>query len=84
MSTKPTTPSTHSVTIELPLEFVVLCRQDGIQPEDVLRGFIADLCRIINHAHAPRADGYCSNGSDERRMAREYYERVGYPWFNRP
>ena len=53
-------------------------------PEVVLRGFIADLCEIISWHSAPRADGYSSNGSDERRMAREYYERVGYPWWNKP
>jgi hypothetical protein len=48
----------------------------------VLTGFIADLAGIMNWADNPRADGYSSNGSDERRMAMEYYERVGYPWFN--
>jgi hypothetical protein len=26
----------------------------------------------------------CSNGSDERRYAMEYYERVGYPWLFKP
>src|SRR5206468_4282491 len=68
MSNKPGT----SVTIELPLEFIVQCRQDGVTPEVVLRGFIADLCGLISWANNPRTDGYCSNGSDERRMAREY------------
>lgn len=73
---------TQPLTIELPPEFVALCERDGVTPEVVLRGFIADLCRLMNYVSAPRADGYSSNGSDERRMAREYYERVGYPWFN--
>ena len=71
------------ITLELPPEFIALCRQDQIAPELVLRGFIADLCEIINWADNPRADGYSSNGSDERHMAREYYERVGYPWLNK-
>ena len=75
---------TNRVTIDLPPEFVVLCKADGIEPIVVLRGFIADLAEIMNWADAPRADGYSSNGSDERRMAREYYERVGYPWWNKP
>jgi hypothetical protein len=51
------------------------------------RGSIADLCQIMSWAADPRLDGYCSNGSngsDERRLAREYYERVGYPWWNKP
>jgi hypothetical protein len=50
----------------------------------VLRGFIADLCEITSWADAPRADGYSNNGSDERRYAMEYYERVGYPWLYKP
>lgn len=71
------------LTIELPPEFLALCERDGVEPDTVLRGFIADLCSIFNEASSPRTDGYGSNGSDERAMAYEYYERVGYPWWNR-
>lgn len=74
---------TNRLTLQLPPEFVELCEGDGVTPELVLRGFIADLAGIMNWAADPRADGYSSNGSDERRLAMEYYERVGYPWFNR-
>jgi len=73
----------HKVTLQLPPEFIDLCQRDQVEPEVVLRGFIADLCGIMNWAKNPRTDGYSSNGSDERRMAEEYYERVGYPWFHR-
>jgi hypothetical protein len=73
----------HIVTIELPVEFIKLCERDHVKPETVLRGFIADLCGIMNWANNPRADGYSSNGSDERGRATEYYERVGYPWRHR-
>ena len=73
----------NRITLELPPEFIALCKGDNVPPEVVLRGFIADLAEIMNWASAPRADGYSSNGSDERRMAREYYERVGYPWWNK-
>ena len=52
-------------------------------PLRVLRGFIADLSEIMDWASDPRTDGYSSNGSDERRMAMEYYRRVGYPWWNK-
>ena len=44
-------------------------RRGGVTPEQVLRGFIADLAEIVNWAADPRTDGYSSNGSDERRMA---------------
>ncbi|QDQ28330.1 hypothetical protein FNU76_19335 [Chitinimonas arctica] len=51
------------------------------EPEIVLRGFVADVCGIMNWASSPRKDGYSSNGSDERSMAYEYYHRVGYPYW---
>lgn len=72
------------LSIELPPEFIELCRCDNVPPEVVLRGFIADLCELISWADSPRTDGYSSNGSDERRYAMEYYERVGYPWLYKP
>lgn len=72
------------LTIELPPEFIELCQADNVTPELVLRGFIADLAGIMNWAASPRADGYSSNGSDERRMAQAYYERAGYSWLYKP
>ncbi len=69
------------LTIDLPIEFIELTEADGVTPEIVLRGFIADLCGIHNYVSAPRQDGYSSNGSDERAMAQDYYERVGYPYW---
>jgi hypothetical protein len=83
-NTKPTTRKrrTNKLTLQLPPEFIELCGRDGVTPETVLRGFIGDLCEIINWQASPREDGYNSNGSDERRMANEYYERVGYPYWN--
>jgi hypothetical protein len=73
----------NKLTIELPAEFIELCERDGVEPVTVLRGFIADLAGIMNWQAAPRADGYSSNGSDERGMAQAYYERVGYPHWHR-
>ena len=73
----------NKLTIELPVEFVELCEADGVTPEIVLRGFIADLAGIMNWQSAPRADGYSSNGSDERDQAQAYYERVGYPYWHK-
>jgi hypothetical protein len=73
----------NKLTLELPQEFIELCEGDGVTPEIVLRGFIADVTGIISWAANPRQDGYNSNGSDERGMAQEYYERVGYPYWKR-
>jgi hypothetical protein len=61
------------LTLELPPEFVALCASDGVKPELVLRGFVADLCQLYTK-------DYNSNGSDECDCARNYYERVGYPY----
>jgi hypothetical protein len=71
------------IKLSLPEEFIERCRHDGVTPEIVLRGFIADLCELHNYADDPRTDGYASNGSDERTKAQEYYDRVGYPYWNR-
>jgi hypothetical protein len=51
-----------------------------IEPEAVLRGFIADLCSLTNWVSEPQADGYSSNGSDKCSYAMAYYERVGYSY----
>jgi hypothetical protein len=69
------------LTLDLPAEFVELCEADGVTPETVIRGFIADLAGIMNWQANPRQDGYSSNGSDERTMAQDYYDRVGYPYW---
>ena len=71
------------LTIELPIEFIELCAGDGVTPELVLKGFIADVAGIMNWQADPRTDGYGSNGSDERDMAQEYYGRVGYPYWHK-
>jgi hypothetical protein len=70
--------SKKQITLDLPQEFLDLCAGDDVEPVQVLRGFIADLCEIHNYASDPRPDGYGSNGSDERMLARQYYDRVGY------
>jgi hypothetical protein len=70
------------IKLKLPDEFIELCRRDAVAPETVLRGFIADLCGIIDWVSAPREDGYSSNGSDEREKAQTYYDRVGYPYWH--
>lgn len=69
------------LTLELPIEFIELCEADGVEPAIVLRGFIADLAGIVSWQSAPRTDRYNSNGSDERGMAQDYYDRVGYPYW---
>lgn len=70
----------RKATIYLPEEFLELCDHDRTEPERVLRGFIADLCGLISWASNLRADGYSSNGSDERDIARAYDDRVGYSY----
>jgi hypothetical protein len=59
------------ITIEIPdknvKEFLEICEVDGTTPEEVLKGFVADL-----------VDGEGTRGSDERRLASEYYYRCGY------
>lgn len=67
---------TQTVAIDLPREFRELCRAHRQQPAAVLRAFIADVCALKSLAKCPREDGYCSVGSDERRLARDYFDRA--------
>ena len=43
----------NKLTLELPPEFIELCDRDGVTPELVLTGFIADLCQIMNWQSRP-------------------------------
>lgn len=67
---------TQPVQIDVPPEFFELCDSRGIEVEQALRAFIADLCELHNYIVQPREDGYSSNGSDERHLANEYFDRA--------
>lgn len=71
---------TVQITLNVPPEFVRLCRQYQRSPEELLRGFIADAAELHNLHGAPRADGFSSNGSDERDYAEAWIERAYAPW----
>ncbi len=64
----------HHLILTPPQAFIDRCEQDGVKPERVLKGFIADLCELYE-------GDYLSNGSDERMKAEEYYNRVGYQYW---
>jgi hypothetical protein len=64
------------VEVALPPEFVQLCKDRDLTPEQVLNGFIADLCGLMNYVNNPREDDLSSNGSDERMFARQWFDRA--------
>ena len=42
------------ITLALPDEFIALCASDGVAPELVLRGFIADLAvAVVDEIETP-------------------------------
>lgn len=67
------------IKLQLPPKFLAICKEDNVDPEQVIRGFIADLAGI-NPADDKDSLGYCDEGSDECLFARRYYDRRGYPW----
>lgn len=67
---------TEPLELDVPPEFVALCAGYNQSAEDVLRAFIADACGLQNLFSIPRADGYSSNGSDERQYAQGYLDRA--------
>ncbi len=67
---------TIAVTIRVPPEFVREAKRYQLTPAQLLRGFVGDVAGIHNFINRPRADGYGSNGSDERDMAEAWIERA--------
>lgn len=67
---------TVPVTIRVPPEFVRECRRVQKSPEELLRSFVGDLAGLQNYVSCPRADGYGSNGSDEREYADAWLQRA--------
>jgi len=67
---------TIEVTLRVPPEFVRECDRVQMSPEEVLRSFAGDLAGIHNFVVRPRADGYGSNGSDERNQAEAWLVRA--------
>lgn len=71
---------TQELKLPIPPELIAMCEGRGLTAEDVLRGFIADLCGFRNYWVMPREDGYSSNGSDEREYADQWFERAYPDW----
>lgn len=67
---------TTPLQLAIPPEFANTCAEVGMSVDRVLRAFMADAAGIMNYLRNPRADGFSSNGSDERDMAKAYIERT--------
>lgn len=68
--------NTVAITLRVPPEFVRECSRVQMSPEELLRSFVGDLAGISNYLSIPRADGYASNGSDEREYAQAWLDRA--------
>lgn len=67
---------TVAVVLRVPRELRVLAKDHRVDVDQVLRAFMADVCGIRNTYANPRADGLSSNGSDERDLAEQWFERA--------
>jgi hypothetical protein len=74
---------TESLALELPREFWDYCGDRGLTPREVLGAFVSDLCELTSLYESPREDGFCSNGSDERDHANQYFQRC-FGWVDDP
>jgi len=70
------TDQTEAVTVRVPPEFARECLSVQRSVEAILQGFMADAAGIMNYIVRPRADGYSSNGSDERMYATNWLDRA--------
>lgn len=57
----------QQITLNVPEQLQMLCELLETTPQQILQGFINDMSLEVG-----------SNGGDERRMAVEYFLRVGY------
>lgn len=61
----------EKIELILPKRFLAECAENFVTPDTVIRGFVADLSCLSE-------DGYYTNGSDERMMADDYFQRCCY------
>lgn len=62
------------VDMSIPAEFADFCEEHGVSPAQVFAGLVGDLCGIN------RPDMiFNSHGSDERDLARRWFDRVCWP-----
>jgi hypothetical protein len=57
----------QTIELQIPKQLEMICELLEVTPQAVLQNFIDDVSLEVN-----------SSGSDERRMAVEYFMRVGY------
>lgn len=67
---------TEAVTIRVPPEFIEQCNLVEMTPEALLKSFVGDLAGVQSYVDNPRADGFGSNGSDERDFAEQWLNRA--------
>jgi len=68
---------TDRLTLDLPEVFLQFCAENLISPALILEGFIGDLCYCTGEK-GPDGTLYATNGSDERMLAEQYYNRCCY------
>lgn len=68
--------TTEEVRLRAPQEFILLCKQFGLRPDEMLNAFMADACDLSSTNALPRADGFQRSGSDEADLAQAWIERA--------
>jgi hypothetical protein len=67
---------TEHVDLELPREFIELCKRNGCNPKKVLEGFVSDSSELSSVFERPREDGYANNGPEPVTLADRYFSCV--------
>ena len=63
-------PKRHCLNIKLPNDLMALCAREQIEPSELVRGFIADLCDIRAWTTSSR---YAGNGDAAHQAALAYH-----------
>lgn len=61
------------VSLTIPDQFVEQCKDEGLEPGEVLQSFIADLCFIDS---TDGYKGYATTSSGARDAADQYFEQL--------
>lgn len=61
----------RQLALDVPAEFFDFCEEHGVLPAQVFAGLVGDLCNISTAELT-----FNSHGSDERMLARQWFDRV--------
>jgi hypothetical protein len=67
---------TEDFVIPIPREFLDYCRERGVEPLRILRGFVSNVCALTSGFERPREDNYRHDGVRACELATTYMQCI--------